>query len=200
MKKTWRKLAVAVAGVTLALTAVAGGACAETIQNKLGVTGRLGFTVPTDSDLNDFKINSDAGFIFGGGLIYGVDKNIAVEFDVTHTWFGSETPSGRNTGDFDITDISFGAQYRFAEIDKVNPYAGAGLDILVNGYEHGDVDTVLGGHISLGADYFIMRNVAINGELKAVLAPDADIVFNGIKQGNFSPGSLSGTVGVRYFF
>ncbi|ACM22115.1 outer membrane protein, putative [Geotalea daltonii FRC-32] len=200
MKRTCRIFILAVACIALSMGVTAGSAFAGSIQNRLGVTGRLGFIIPTDSDLNDFKINSDAGFIGGGGIIYGLDKNIALEADITHTWFGSSLPSGRDTGEFSITNIAMGGQYRFPTAEKLSPYAGAGLDILVNDYEGGDVDTVLGGHISGGADYFITRNLAVNAELRAVLAPDADIEIRGTKAGNFSPGSISGTFGVRYFF
>lgn len=200
MKKMCRVLCFVMVCIAMSMGAMADGVFADSIQNRLGVTGRLGFIIPTDSDLNDFKINSDAGFIGGGGVIYGLDKNIALELDITHTWFGSSLPSGRNTGDFAITNIAMGGQYRFNTADKLTPYAGAGLDILVNDYEGADVDTVLGGHFAGGADYFITRSLAVNAELKVVLSPDADIEIRGTKAGNFSPGSISGTFGVRYFF
>ena len=50
-------------------------------------------------------------------------------------------------------------------------------------------------------DYFVLKQLAVTGQLKGVLAPDADVRdYRGVKVGNFDPSSLSVTFGVRYFF
>lgn len=194
------KRSLVLAVVVLMLAFVAGTACAETIENRIGVTGRMGFIIPADSDFDDFQIDMDAGFIGGGGVIYGFDRNIALEFDVTHTWFDGERPSGIDMGEFSITNLAFGAQYRFAVAEpSLTPYAGGGIDILINDYSLGDVDSVLGIHVAGGVDYFLSRQIALNAEVKAVAAPDADIEGGG-RGGNFDPSSISGTFGIRYFF
>ena len=191
---------LAVAVVALMLAFVAGTVYAESIENRLGVTGRMGFIIPADSDFNDFQIDMDAGFIGGGGVIYGFDRNIALEFDVTHTWFDGERPSGFDMGEFSITNLAFGAQYRFVVNEPaLTPYAGAGIDVLLNDYSGGSVDDTLGIHVSGGVDYFLTRQIALNAEVKAVAAPDADIEGGGAG-GNFDPSSISGTFGIRYFF
>jgi outer membrane protein len=64
----------------------------------------------------------------------------------------------------------------------------------------GDVDTVVGVHLAGGVDYFLMKQLAFTSQLKAVIAPDADITASGAKIGNFDPMSISMTFGVRYFF
>ena len=183
-------------------------AMADSIKGRVGVTGKIGFLIPSNSDYGDYKIDTDVGFIGGGGFIYGVDNNFAVELDVTRSAFGSNLPSGGDTGDFGITNISLGGQYRFpADKSKLAPYLGAGLDLLLCDYDPSgnisnsshDVDTTLGVHISGGIDYFIMKSVALTAEAKAVIAPDTDITSNG-KRGNFDPSSISGTFGVRFFF
>jgi outer membrane protein len=190
-----------VVGLFICTALCTGAAMAESIQNRVGVVGRIGFMLPADSDVGDFRANTDIGFVGGGGLIYGYNKNIALEFNVAYSWFGSERPSEIDTGEFSVTNYSLGAQYRLPDrFGKITPYGGAGLDILVNDYNRGNVDTVVGLHLSAGADYFILPNVAVNAELKVVLAPDADIKQGGVKTGNFDPTSFSTTFGVRYFF
>lgn len=193
-----KKLLV-VAVVALMLTLIGGGAYAESIENRIGVTGRMGFIIPADSDFEDYQIDTDAGFIGGGGVIYGFDKNIAIEIDVTHTWFGGNLPSGADMGEFSITNLAFGVQYRFQVAEPaLTPYAGGGIDILFNDYSRASVDDVVGIHAAGGVDYFLTRDIALNAEIKAVVAPDADI--KGGRGGNFDPSSISGTFGVRYFF
>jgi outer membrane protein len=181
---------------------------ADSIQGRVGVTGRIGFLVPADSELflNPSNLSTDVGFIGGGGFIYGINKNIAAELDITHTGFDANR-AGFKAGNFATTNISLGGQYRFVDIpvQKLVPYVGAGLDILLNNFSfasgtNADVDTVVGGHVSGGADYFLMRQLALTAELKGLLAPDADIDFRGAKVGNYDPTSLSMTFGVRYFF
>lgn len=178
---------------------------AENIKGKLGATGRIGFIVPADSDYGPYKVETDAGFAGGGGLIYGIDRNIAAELDITHSSFDSQDPTGTFVnGDFDVIDIGLGAQYRFA-ISQANltPYAGAGLDILISDFDRPghSVDTTVGLHVKGGIDYFLTRQVALNAEGKLVVAPETDINGpSGHKAGNFDPSGFTGTVGVRFFF
>ena len=190
-----------IAGIFLIICCLTvNSALAESIKGRFGITGKIGFLVPADSQdkPEGFGINTDTGFIGGGGFIYGFTDNIAAELDITHASFGSDF----NT-DFDTTNISMGAQYRFLipSVRQLVPYAGAGLDILVNGANHGlDVDTVVGIHINGGVDYFLMKQLALTSEVKGVLAPNADIKESGFKVGEFDPSSFSMTFGVRYFF
>ena len=181
---------------TAAFSMATGSAMADSIEGKLGVTGKIGVLIPADGDFGPFNNHTDAGFIGGGGLIYGIDKHFAAEVDLTRSEFNSDF------GDFGVTNLSMGAQYRFVlEQPKLVPYVGAGLDILINDADQGrDVDTTVGVHASGGVDYFIMKQLALTAEAKLVVAPDADIKGPFGKQGNFDPTSLSTTFGVRYFF
>jgi outer membrane protein len=198
-----------VIGVVVVLTLLAGTAFADSIAGRFGVTGRVGFLVPSDSEATfpppTANVETDMGFVGGGGFIYGINKNVAVELDVTHTGFDGSI-GGSRLGSFETNAVSLGAQYRFNDpMAHLTPYAGAGLDILFNNFTFdggvkSDVDTVLGVHLAGGADYFLMKQLAFNSELKLVLAPDADMSVNGRKFGNFDPSSFSMTFGVRYFF
>ncbi len=203
-----KKLAFLCLAAALALSAAP--AMAENIKGKLGVTGRIGFIVPADSDVgpDKSKLETDAGFVGGGGFIYGIDRNIAAELEITHSDFGSSTHSGSFKGDFDVINIGLGAQYRFAvNQPNVTPYAGVGLDIILSDFEQTngpgrfDVDTTVGLHVKGGIDYFLTRQVALNAEGKFVVAPETDIKgSNGGPDGNFDPTGFIGTVGVRFFF
>ena len=183
----------------------AGSAMADdSINGRLGVSGRIGFIVPADSEAVSTGVligrgHTDVGFVGGGGFIYGVTDRIAAEFDITHSGFGTD-----GLADFDTTDISMGVQYRFLNIPvrHLVPYVGGGLDILINGANNGlNVDTVVGVNAKAGVDYFVMRNFALTSELKGVLAPNADINRPGSgKIGDFDPDSFTMTFGVRYFF
>jgi len=194
------KKLIATACLATAVALSAGPASADSIKGKLGITGKLGFLVPADNESDFYHNNTDTGFVVGGGLIYGLDQNFAGELAATRTWFGSET------GDFGITDLGLGLQYRFTPSSKLVPYLGAGLDVLMSDYHpnfgpHQDVDTTVGAHLAGGLDYFVQRNLALTGEVKLLLAPDTDITDNfGNHTGNFDPSSVSGTVGLRYFF
>lgn len=210
--------------VAAMLTMAAGVAMADSIQGRLGVTGRIGFINPADSDIGPFNVETDTDFIGGGGFIYGVTENIATELDITHANFGADGGVG-----FDVTNISLGAQYRLLNLPvrHLVPYAGVGFDILLNDIngvrvitnfadpnfppppafptirrvDEASVDDTVGVHLSAGVDYFFQRQLAITAEMKGVIALDADITAPGIgKVGNFDPSSFSMTYGVRYFF
>jgi outer membrane protein len=176
---------------------------AQNIKGKIGLTARLGFLVPADSDYgaDKSKLETDAGFVFGFGALYGIDKNWAAELAITSSNFNGQTPTGGIKGDFDVTDISLGGQYRF-EISQpgLTPYVGAGFDILLSDFDRPghSVDNTIGIHAVGGIDYFVTRNVALNAEGKILIAPETDI--NGGSGGNFDPSGFSGMFGIRYFF
>lgn len=181
-------------------------ALAENIAGRVGITGRLGFLVPTDSDRNDYKLETDVGFVGGGGLIYGIDRHFAAEIDITRSEFSSNLVSGPDQGDFGITDIGLGAQYRF-DLAKPQwvPFVGGGLDILLTDYTTQDgvntnVDDTVGFYAKGGIDYFIMRQLAVTAEVKGVAAVTADIHGPGGISGHFDPSYFSSTFGIRYFF
>ena len=186
-------LVLACAAATLSLAA--GPAMADSIQGKLGVTGRIGFMLPSDGDFGPFNNKTDTGITGGGGLIYGIDNHFAAEIDITRSEFGSDF------GNFGVTNIALGAQYRFVLAQpQLVPYLGTGLDLLLIDADQGrEVDTTVGVHASAGLDYFLTKQFALTTEAKLVLAPDTDI--NGpTGRGNFDPNSFSTTFGVRYFF
>ena len=203
---------IAICGCFALIVSMASNALADGIRDRFGVTGRIGFLVPADSEFTNSsrfrKSDTDTGFVGGGGFIYGIDRNWAAELDISHTEFRAHDGFGLEEGDFATTNISLGGQYRFVNLPvrRLVPYAGAGLDILVNDFlpvdgSSGDVDNVVGIHASGGVDYFVLNQLALTGQLKGVLAPDADVRdFRGVKVGNFDPTSLSLTFGVRYFF
>jgi outer membrane protein len=201
------KKLIVFACLATAVTMTASAAMADSIKGRVGVTGKIGFLIPADNEIDPFRNRTDAGFIGGVGIIYGFDDHIAAELEVTRTSFGSDT------GDFGITNVSLGGQYRFAlPRRQLVPYIGVGLDILASDYDpypfyapsNGsrlDVDTTLGVHISGGVDYFLQKMLALTVEAKLVAAPDTDITDRfGNSEGNFDPTSFSTTVGLRYFF
>ena len=181
---------------TATLSLAVGTAMAESIQGKLGVTGKIGILMPADGDFGPFNNKTEAGFIGGGGLIYGINNNFAAELNITRSSYGSDFV------DFGVTDISAGAQYRFALAQpKLVPYLGAGLDLLLIDADQGyDVDTTVGAYASAGVDYFLMKQLALTAEAKLLVAPDTDITDGSGKRGNFDPTGLSTTFGIRYFF
>lgn len=185
---------------TISMTA--GTAMADSIKGKLGVTGRVGFVNPADNNAEYIDNKTDSGLVVGGGLIYGIDDHIAAEFEITRADFGSDT------GDFGVTDYSFGGQYRFAlQQRQLVPYLGVGVDILASDYDfygigQSDVETTVGVHISGGVDFFLQKNLALTAEAKLVAAPEARITDRqfGDHAGDFDPSNFSTTVGLRFFF
>lgn len=179
---------------------VAGNAAADELRGRLAVTGRLGVVNPAESERNHpdgrLVVSTDAGIIVGGGFLFGVDDNIAMELDVTRSSFHTS-----GLGSADVTNVSIGAQYRFPERQRLIPYGGAGLDVLITDLSDRYANTVVGMHISAGVDYMATRQMALNAEVKGVEAASADVKeYGGGRYGKFDPSSLAFTVGARFFF
>jgi outer membrane protein len=190
-----KKLLVLVCA-TAAFSMATGNATADSINGKLGVTGKLGVQIPSNGDIGPNRNETDAGFVGGVGLIYGIDNHFAAEIGISHSELNSDF------GHFGVTDFALGAQYRFVlDQHKLVPYAGTGLDLLVINADHGrNVGTTAGVHFSGGVDYFIMKQLALTAEARVVAAPDANINGPNGERGHFDPTSFSTTFGARYFF
>jgi len=182
---------------------LAGNAAANDLRGRLAVTGRVGVINPANSEFDNAAgerliVSTDAGFIGGGGFLYGVDDYIAVELDVTRSSFHTS-----DFGQAQVTDLAMGAQYRLPERQRAVPYFGAGMDVLINDLPNYSTDTVLGVHVATGLDYILQRQLALNAEIKGVEAFNADVRSfsnNGAKTGKFDPSNVSFMVGVRFFF
>ena len=197
-----RKL-VALGACALAVALLAGNARADDLRGRLAVTGRIGVSNPANSerDLGGERliVSTDAGFIGGGGFLFGVDNNIAMELDITHSAYHTSDTTG--FGQAEVTDLSIGAQYRLPQRQRFVPYFGAGIDVLINDLPRNAANTTLGLHVASGLDYFLQRQVALNAEIKGVEGFSADVKdFTGTKVGQFDPSNVSFTVGARFFF
>lgn len=180
---------------------LAGNAAADDLRGRLALTGRIGVTNPANSELDRNSdrliVSTDAGFIGGGGFLFGVDNNIAMELDITHATFHTNHAFGQA----EVTDLAIGAQFRLPERQRVVPYFGAGMDVLINDLPRNAVNTVVGLHVSTGLDFMLSRQVALNAEIKGVEAFNADVKdFTGAKAGELDPSNVSFTVGARFFF
>ena len=195
-----RKFCMLCTSAVLITAALAGTAAAEGLRGRLAATGRLGITNPAESEKNSdagrLVVPTDAGIIGGGGFMFGVDETIAVELNLTRSTYHTS-----GFGRADVTNLSVGAQYRFPERQRLVPYGGGGVDVLINDLSQGYANTTIGAHLSGGVDYVVNRQVALNAELKGVESFSADVeAGNGTKLGKFDPSSLSLTFGVRFFF
>jgi outer membrane protein len=180
----------------------AGGAAGENLEGRLGITARLGFALPSDSSWNGSSLSGDMGFTGGGGLLFGVTKNVAIEVEATATRYDLKNGSFVKDGTATVTNLSFNGLYHFAEYSKASPYLGGGLSILFNDYTNADVDTVMGVNLKGGLDYFITHQIALNMELKGVISPTATMrdLTGTYTSGSFDPTSFSCLFGARYLF
>jgi outer membrane protein len=192
-----------IAAVVVVLMAAlnANNAAAENLTNKLAISGRIGFTVPSDSEWQiNGPITGDTGLTFGVGLLYGVSRNLAAELEYTHSQYDLRYDRFTKDGTANVDDVSIGLQMRFPS-RQVTPYLGAGVSILFNDYTDSDVNNTVGFNLKGGMDFFVTPQLALNGELRMVLSPKADMNYRPVyDRGSFDPSSFFGLFGIRYFF
>jgi outer membrane protein len=189
---------------TLAIILATGTAMADSIDGRFGLTGKAGVIVPLKDDFISSTTESKTGFAFGGGLIYGFNKNFAAELDVTHVPKLDVEISGSKVFEASFTDLSLGVQYRFIPENRLVPYLGVGADFIkgeltnLAGNKY-DLDWTAGGHVNAGLDYFINRGIALNADFRGVLTAKGDIKDGDVWKGEYDPMSFIGTVGIRFF-
>lgn len=202
-----------IAGAILAIAA--DYAQAGSIEGRLGVTGQLGFVdsatssytrgFVTSNSLSNDKLKPNASFAGGGGVIFGLTKTLALEAGALYLAPRDYKNGGRKALEIENTDVSAGLQLRNNVSDDIAAYLGGGVDVLftsvkdVNG-NNGDADTVVGGHLSVGGDYFVSPRVALNFELRGLIFPEVDLESGGVTVAEYDPISFTGFVGVRLFF
>jgi outer membrane protein len=200
---------------------------ADSIKGRLGVTGRLGLMVSSDIDytgitpytiipsitvveLQKNNAKAETAFVGGGGFIYGVTDHFAVEVDVTHTpEIDYDIYSGLKALEITTTNVSLGLQYRFLPENRLVPYLGGGVDFILSDgkYLTGDqlnIDTVMGGHVNIGADFFVTKRIALNADFRGVLGPKANIYIQNSSlseafNAEYDPNSFVALFGVRFF-
>lgn len=176
-------------------------AMAESINGRLGLTGKVGFTVPLkDLEIGGVEIGEhNTGFAGGGGLLYGLGDNFALELDVTHAPATDIKINKKKVGEQQTTDISVGLQYRIMPQNRLVPYVGAGGDFIKGDITDSDIDWTYGGHANIGADYFINKSIVVTADFKFVAGAKSDIQLNGTTIGRYDPMNFTGTFGVRLF-
>lgn len=176
-------------------------AMAESINGRLGVTGKLGFTLPLkDLEVGGVEIGEhETGFVGGGGLLYGLGDNFALELDVTHAPATDIKINKTKVAEQQTTDISLGLQYRIMSENRVVPYVGIGADFIKGDITNSEIDWAYGGHACIGADYFITKSIVATADFRFVAGNRSDILLNGSTIGRYDPMNFTGTFGVRLF-
>jgi outer membrane protein len=177
------------------------------IGGKAGVTLRGGMVLPVDQKRSPDTLDSIVGYSYGGGFIYGLNNNLALEVGADHSSFDAEL-NGVKAAKYQSNDISLGLQYRFLGtapmMQRAVPYLGAGVDVFVadvkiNGVSL-DVDPTVGAHLSAGVDLFLNSHMALNAEVKGVLATVADARLAGATVAKYNGSGAQALFGVRFFF
>jgi len=180
-------------------------AMADTIANRFGFTGRVGFAIPGklgDAEFINGTTETESGFAWNGGLIYGFNDNIAGELEVSYLPELDVEIGGVKAYEAKLTDLAIGLQYRFMPKNQVVPYVGAGVDFIegnlkhVNGNSY-DLDWTYGGHLSVGLDWFLTRGVALTADLRGTAAVSGDVNRGDTKVNEYDPFWVQATVGVR---
>jgi outer membrane protein len=211
---------------TAVLLLLANTAMADSVAGKFGITARGGASYILNSEWSDFELASvptlskdikpDIGWAGGGGFMYGITDNLAVNFDVTY-FQAKLKGSDSDVGDFTVgtgktVDFALGAQWRFIPKSRFVPYVGAGFDIMLNyldqefapSFVTADVATTYGCHLSAGADFFFTPRIALNAEIRGLYSTEGNVTIKApigeITIAKYNPSNISGFIGIRFFF
>ena len=185
---------------TLTIILSASTALASGIDGRFGITGKAGALVPLKDDFIGGTSGSDPGLAAGGGIIFGLGKNLALEVDAIHL-VKSNISSGANGAEASLTDVALGLQYRFAPDNRLVPFIGGGADFIKGELKNNsdvkfNLDWTVGGHVNAGFDYFVTRGIAFTVDTRVLFAADGDVTGTPRK---YNPLSFIGTVGLRLF-
>jgi OOP family OmpA-OmpF porin len=211
---------------TAVLLLLASTAMADSIAGKVGVTARGGASYIFNSSYFTDEVREGTnldmkpgwGWTAGAGIMYGITDHLAVDFDAIYMQAPFDASgngvSKWNMGTGRTIDLALGAQWRFIPKSRFVPYVGAGVDFLINNFDLSNefkasadvssvkVDNTWGGHLSVGADFFITPNIALNAEVRGLYSTKGDLKNDpsGITYAKYDPSNVSGFLGIRFFF
>lgn len=188
----------------LLVLCAAGTAAADTLDKRFGIYGKAGAVYPLQDDFVSVTDDAEADFATGGGAIFGLTPSLALELDVSHVPQLDLEIDGSKAYEAEFTDIALGLQYRFTPGNRLVPYLGAGVDFITGDLEHVsgnsyDLEWTVGGHVSAGMDFFLTRGVALNLEVRGIMAPEGDVEDGDSNVAEYDPTSVIATVGLRLF-
>lgn len=186
-----------------------GTAFADSIGGRFGITGKVGVSAPLrDRFISSSTVTGDSeakpSFAGGGGIIYGIGRNVAVEVEAMRVPNMDVEIGGVKAYEASFTDLSIGLQYRFMPDRRLVPMIGAGADFIKGeltattgaGYS---MDWTVGGHAGAGLDFFITRGIVFTADVRGIYTVRGDIKAGDTKVGRYDPLSVLGTLGFRLF-
>ena len=132
---------------------------AQDIKGKFGVGYRYGFVHPDDAD---YKTNGNAHNL---NLTYGLSDNLALEGETGY--FRLKSKAGTEVG---VYSLFTSMQFRL-NLDKFVPYLVGGIGLQYYDYDNlGEGDREdnkfsFAYRFGTGLEYFLKKNLSINGEL-----------------------------------
>ena len=161
------------------------------------VSGNLGISMPSDSDLTDsavpgitFDIESDSGLALGVAVGYRLANNIRIEGEVAYQKNDFDKVSALGV-DFDLTgDVSnlaflLNSYYDFANESAFTPFISVGIgfanvevnDMNVPGLgtpEYSDDDTVFAYQVGAGVGYAVNDKVSLDVKYRYFATSDLE--------------------------
>ena len=165
------------------------------VGGRAGVGVRIGSYSPSKS-----KVGNDT--VIEGQVGYAITSTLLTVVSVGHT---SPGISDSIAEDADLTYFSLTFEMRGDLNPNFAMYIGFGPSLLMKTYKlegHSNRnDTVVGGNVSLGMDYFVMKDLALNIDLKYLAAfTETKTQIGGVDE---TLPNLDGFIlgaGVKYFF
>lgn len=218
--------------VSVLLLLFANTAMAASIAGMVGITAKGGASYIVNSEFSDEvlaenpglnkDLKADLGYAVGDEIVYGINDNLAVNFDVIYSQadikgggISYSTPIEIMAGRGKTVDFALGAQWRFLPQTMFIPYVEAGFDVLLNYFDSSTLinnimesgstelhtDVTYGGHLSIGSDFFFNRHVALNAEIRGLLSSQGDVkTSDGFAVAHYDPSNISAFLGIKVFF
>lgn len=188
------------AALTVILIAVT--ANAASLEGRLGINAKVGALVPLEDEFISGTSDSETDIAAGGGLIFGLSRNLAAEIDVTHVPGLNVEIANTRAFEASFTNVALGVQYRVASDNRLVPFLGAGMDFIkgtledIAGSKY-NLEWTFGGHINAGVDYFITEGIALSAEARGVIAKEGDVERGDTVVAEYDPMSFICTIGLR---
>lgn len=177
-------------------------AMADTIANRFGFTGRVGFATPLEDDFINNTSDAKTGTAWNAGVIYGFNDNLAAELEFSYLSGIDIEIGGTKAYEAKLTDYSLGLQYRFMPDKPLVPYVGIGVDFINGDLDHVainsyDMDWTYGGHVNAGLDWFLTKGIALSADFRCTAAASGDVNRGPLKVTEYDPFWFQGTFGFR---
>jgi len=189
---------------------------AQDMKGKFGIGARIGYVNYAGGDFDaldsEFDIDFDDAAMYGGNLVYYIQRYFSLELSVdyvkTDTEIKGDNLSPSNIGELKQVPILLNGRFHFSTNQKISPYLSAGVGYYLNDFDVSDSssgdeidpDDSFGFNLGGGIQFLLNEHFAIDLDLKYIWNKTDFNLQDPTEEVSIDLDNFYAGIGLKYYF